>query len=423
MNEKINLQGLIALLAEKSKITKKEAEIFLKEFFQVINDGLFDDELVKIKNLGSFKLTTVNDRESVDVTNGDRVLIPAHYKVTFSPDVRLAETVNEPFSFFEIVEMAEDSDKMEIDPDTEEKKNEDPDKENGEEIREEIREENENTIADTGDSIEINGDNENREEKRDELFCEFIKDFQEEITEDFTEKNGPPTDNEKNRIIEVLPTNEYILKKTITNPIETASNEKPADSDESKQQPLLKIDKIAKYVQEKKADITSDKKTLWGWIFYILALLIIAGIYFYYEYEERKQNKYIDNLLRPISEIENKKTNIDITPQKLIEEFVSEGAIKDTSLIRSIKKSEPSFAKKRRIEQGDRLTTIALEEYGHKSFWIYIYQENKESIRHPDNLPAGADIVIPPASKYGINKNDPESIRNAEDLAVRIIKK
>jgi nucleoid DNA-binding protein len=110
MSEKINLQGLVALLAEKNGTTKKEAEIFLKEFFQVINGGLFEDELVKVKNLGSFKLVLVNSRESVDVTKGDRVLIPAHYKVSYSPDARLAETINEPFSFFEVVEINENAD-------------------------------------------------------------------------------------------------------------------------------------------------------------------------------------------------------------------------------------------------------------------------------------------------------------------------
>jgi len=108
MNEKINLQDLAALLAEKADITKKDAETFLREYFEVINEELIKDGLLKVKDLGVFKLLQVEDRESIDVTTGERVLIPAHYKVAFTPDKKLAETVNEPFAYFETTEIEED---------------------------------------------------------------------------------------------------------------------------------------------------------------------------------------------------------------------------------------------------------------------------------------------------------------------------
>ena len=109
MNEKINLQELSALLAEKTKISKKEAETFLREYFELLNDGLIKDGLLKIKDLGGFKLSMMDDRESVDVTTGERVLIPAHYKVVFTPDKKLAEVVNEPFSLFETTEIEDET--------------------------------------------------------------------------------------------------------------------------------------------------------------------------------------------------------------------------------------------------------------------------------------------------------------------------
>lgn len=108
MNEKINLQDLSALLAEKAAITKKEAETFIREYFEVMSEELIKSGLLKIKDLGTFKLLLMEDRESIDVTTGERVLIPAHYKVAFVPDKKLAETVNEPFAFFETIEMEED---------------------------------------------------------------------------------------------------------------------------------------------------------------------------------------------------------------------------------------------------------------------------------------------------------------------------
>ena len=105
MNERINLQDLSALLADKMAITKKDAETFIREYVEVLNEELINNGSVKIKDLGAFKLSQVEDRESVNVTTGERVLIPAHYKVAFTPDKKLAETVNEPFAFFETTEI------------------------------------------------------------------------------------------------------------------------------------------------------------------------------------------------------------------------------------------------------------------------------------------------------------------------------
>lgn len=107
MNDRISLQDLSALLAEKAAINKKDAEVFLREYFEVMNEELIKNRLLKIKDLGTFKLSLVEDRESIDVTTGERVLIPSHYKVVFIPDKKLAEIVNEPFALFETVEIDE----------------------------------------------------------------------------------------------------------------------------------------------------------------------------------------------------------------------------------------------------------------------------------------------------------------------------
>jgi len=109
MKEKISLQELSVLLAEKAAITKKEAETFLREYFEAMNEELIKSGLLKIKDLGAFKLSLMEDRESINVTTGERVLIPAHYKVAFTPDRKLAEAVNEPFAFFETTEINDES--------------------------------------------------------------------------------------------------------------------------------------------------------------------------------------------------------------------------------------------------------------------------------------------------------------------------
>lgn len=101
MKEKLTLQDLIDLLAKKAGLTKKEADAFFREFFAVITDNIFNNEPVKIKDFGTFKLTKVSSRESVDVNTGAKIEIPAHYKLSFIPDKALKTLVNKPFEQFD----------------------------------------------------------------------------------------------------------------------------------------------------------------------------------------------------------------------------------------------------------------------------------------------------------------------------------
>lgn len=71
MNEKLNIQDLIDLLAEKHGMSKKNADSFVKEFFQLIEEALEKDKYVKVKGLGAFKLIDVESRESVNVNTGN----------------------------------------------------------------------------------------------------------------------------------------------------------------------------------------------------------------------------------------------------------------------------------------------------------------------------------------------------------------
>ena len=100
---KISLQDLSSVLVERRHIGKKEASQFVNEMFYLIQKNLNEDKIVKVKGLGTFKIIDVEDRESVDVNTGDRVLIEGHGKITFTPDALMKELVNKPFSQFETV--------------------------------------------------------------------------------------------------------------------------------------------------------------------------------------------------------------------------------------------------------------------------------------------------------------------------------
>lgn len=92
-------------LAEKSSITASQAESFVRAFFDVLADGLAQDDIVKVKGWGTFKLSAVSDRESVDVNTGDRIVIKGYRKVTFLPETALKEHINKPFAQFETTEL------------------------------------------------------------------------------------------------------------------------------------------------------------------------------------------------------------------------------------------------------------------------------------------------------------------------------
>lgn len=98
---KNSLNGLADKLAEKSGLSQIEAELFIRKMFDVCHQGLAADKIVKMRWLGTFKVTSVKERESVDVNTGERIVIEGRDKISFTPDNILKEIVNKPFAQFE----------------------------------------------------------------------------------------------------------------------------------------------------------------------------------------------------------------------------------------------------------------------------------------------------------------------------------
>ncbi|MBR1387907.1 MAG: HU family DNA-binding protein [Alloprevotella sp.] len=110
MKQRITPQQLVSALSQSENITKKKAEAFLRAFFDVVETGLRADKTVKVKNFGTFKVTEVSERESVNIQTGERIQIDSHSKVSFTPDASLKEQVNKPFSQFQTVVLSDDVD-------------------------------------------------------------------------------------------------------------------------------------------------------------------------------------------------------------------------------------------------------------------------------------------------------------------------
>ena len=124
MNNRLTIQDLAGLLAERTGRNRRDSELFLREFIEVVSDGVFTDRIAKVKGFGTFKIILVEKRESIHVNTGERFTIPSHYKISFLPDKDLRELVNKPFSFFETEEISEGVDFSDVDISKEEEEKE-----------------------------------------------------------------------------------------------------------------------------------------------------------------------------------------------------------------------------------------------------------------------------------------------------------
>ncbi len=119
MDARITIQELAASFASRAGIRIGTASEFVRNFFEVIAHRVVEDKIVKVKGLGTFKLIEMSERESVDVNTGERILIPGHTKISFTPDAALRDQVNKPFADFQTVILNEGTsiEEMEAIPD------------------------------------------------------------------------------------------------------------------------------------------------------------------------------------------------------------------------------------------------------------------------------------------------------------------
>ena len=401
MSERTNLQDLSVILAEKMAITKKDAETFLREYFEMLNEELINGGIVKIKDLGTFKLLPVEDRESVDVTTGERVLIPAHYKVAFTPDKKLAETINEPFAFFETTEIDGESSPEELQMLPEE---------------------------DASEESELSADEEDTAVLEEKPYIEEKPLAEETIDKSADEEDAAVLEEEPH--IEEKPFTEEITDKEEEN----IPNKKPTFSRETRAYCLNCHDYEAHHVYRKKY-YNARKKIITQRVFIIILSLLLAAALGYIAYmtifdknilapifQKATTNSISKENVVPADSIATVATPIatpDVTPADSDSIAPAENSVSTDTVVKPVQPVSSVDSKYLTISVGDRLTAIAQKEYGDKVFWIYIYLDNKTVIKNPNVLPVGEKIIIPPAAKYGIDSNDPASIKKAKEVAAR----
>ena len=381
MNNRLTIQDLAGLLAEYTRKDKQYCERFLREFITVISEGVFTDKLVKVKGLGTFKIILVEKRESIHVNTGERFLIPAHYKFSFLPDKELREQVNKPFSFFETTELQEDIDFTDLDVIPGEP--EDNDKEA--ESVEEVLLENKSLQKSVEESVSrLNMKEETVSQQLEEGILEKVSEL---------ESDPDPVESKSQR---------DITSAEIQAPIELGTK-----------------DPIALSTQEEQNKTRRTFKKPMIVLAAISAILLLFNAYLYFKCDFFTDGKMIES-----EEIEKVIVVVDSEVDS-----VMSGIVVDTTtminLIDSLPKEiiqkkedkpidkRPEVIAEVKIERGSRLTMIALKYYGHKLYWVYIYEYNKAIIADPNNIPIGTIIKIPAPEIYNINRKDRATLEKA----------
>ncbi|MBS5978163.1 HU family DNA-binding protein [Dysgonomonas sp. Marseille-Q5470] len=433
MNERLSLQDLIDLLAKKQEITKKEAEVFLRELIAVISETIESNESVKIKDFGTFKLVKVNARKSVDVNTGEAIEIAAHYKLSFTPDKLLKEAINRPFVHFESVVLEEGVSFDNIEKD-ETVNIEEADEEEDVSVDEET---NEVSPTPTADSHQVTN-----EDFTPELVSEDTTIIETENTAPHTEEKQVEEIN--NREEETRQSdNEAITPNETENIPEPLTDEVSEERileykqriEEAKLAAKEKDLEYERLVKETRQAAKRRKKfvSLGFFIFLIIAAFLIGGLYFQEIARfltEGPTGNGNTAIVTDNQNIDDKKTDtlavfsdsiakakeqdsIAIVTEKTL---ASENSIKPQTQ----KNEQPTATKGNTplaiitIEPGNTLRNISLKYYGHKSFCVYIYEENKDKIKNINSIPLGTKLTIPSPSKYGINLQDQASLDKAK---------
>jgi len=450
MNNKLLLQDLTDQLAEAGKIKKKDAEEFLRAFFKISEDALFEDGIVKINGLGTLKLVLVDARKSVNVTTGEEFEIREHHKVSFIPDVELKNAVNQPYAHLEPVELdggVESISAVASEKKTVVAKEKEPTKkkETKGEVDEKIDSPNGPRkskwsmigwilffalIAIFGAWSWISNLKHNREEaektqeiaKIDSLEADanLQSDLAALAKENASDSTGTSTTDDSLEAVVQSVANEpgaakpaaeaeVAVKPAVSKPTVAAS--KPTVAPVKQASPAVKTAAPAPKPTATVAKVTTP----------------VAKPATSSAKPATPITKPATTAAKPIET----KTAVASKPAAA-QAKVSVAAVKPTTATTTptttVKATEPpktttsvEYIATVVLKPGDRLNLLSLKYYGDKIFWVYIYQANKSVIPNPDNVPAGTTIRIPKPDPKLIDPKNEGLVAKAKALQLQYI--
>ena len=402
MNEKITIQDLANVLANKHSMEKKDAEQFIKGMFELVEEALSTEKYVKVKGLGVFKLTDVESRESINVNTGERIEIQGHTKISFTPDNSIKELINKPFSHFETVILNE-----------------------GVELEETNEESQTPTISESSETTDI----------IEKVVEESTLDIQQttiEIIDTKTEEEVIAEEKEEAIVVtEATDTPEYKVEESSSDTyIETSDviddelkNDEKGEFeidesiDEPNEQAMANNEEIISETsvneegetpQEQEEEEKTNKSLIL--ITILLILIIIGGAYWLFGSSDSDEESptientevSILNTDSPIDSVspqsEQVKTEPDIKEVKSNKEdniasVISDekvASIGDTLDYRIVGTKTTHI-----LQSGETIIKVALKYYGAKNYWPYIAKHNEKTIKNANNVPKGTKLLIP----------------------------
>lgn len=367
MNDKFSLYNIAELLAERTGANPEKSERFITELIELINETIRKEGGIKVKGLGTFKIVFSEERKEIKNEEGEYTVIPARHELSFQADKTLEDIINRPFSFFETTEVGEDELKKMTTSGTDE-----PAK---------------NT---TGGNIT------------------YPTPLSSHTGSDAPTANGNKDTAEK-----------------IKNP-ETVNTPSP--------KPQTSARKAVS-----KSDSKKEKKSKRRLVYPVLILFIciLFGCIWYFAFRQSsssgnfREKKILrseavsgSEFIERASRNESVKTGEE---PKTAPERVSQNMPSPTVKRQKPKQSpspsvETEIIADIKIKEGDRLTLLARKYYGHKIFWVYIYDYNKDKIGpDPDKIQIGIKLSIPAKKRYGIDAGSPDSREKARKIQTQLM--
>ena len=357
-NRVLVLQDIVKALSHETDTSEALCQSFVKELFAIVAERLMDGESVTLKGVGRF-----------DVDGGE---------VRFVADPDTAAAINSAFDCFEAIELADD-----FDGDEPMAEDETPDA---------AEEETATTVVD-----ETAG----TEDVADESPADGAEPEEKESqTDGLEESEADSEENKEEYTAETDADNETVAEETAEEETEETAEEETEET-----------------VEEEYDDEPQPKRGgcrfAWGFLAGFVTAAVVAAVAWFCLFgvvkKPSSQPAVIADDTAKVAAADSDSTAAVEKPQEQSEEKTAEPE-------KESKKAEQTF----KVTNTAYLSNISRKFYGHYAFWVYIYLDNKDIITDPDNLPVGAELRIPAPEKYGIDKNNPESIRRAEIKALEI---
>lgn len=418
MNSRISLSIIAQTLSEKGSHSKKEYEELLKSLFRQIENILVEGDSVRIKGFGTFKLSRVESRKSVNVNSGEDTEIPAHSKIVFVPSKDFAAAVNAPFEMFETVELEEDL------------------------LENELME-----AEAAGDSFmaeSVEGQMILEREKEDALKEEYAAAF-----ENAPAKAAPDPAPEPAPAPAPAPMPEPEPAPAPTPAPTSAPEPAPVETPDPVAEPDASSATEPEPGEEPGVEPESERHNrsfghgfIWGCVACVCAVILgLSALWVFNDdfstcinkkfgfaqqtvlaknqtggnveaaAQEAAINENQDKATSELLEEANDVTEMEAGVPEIVTDEVPENPV-------PTQPSDPVVYDT--ITKTRYLGTMAKSHYGNYHLWPYIYKENEKILGHPDRIRPGTRVVIPKLSKYGVDPKNPADIEKAKKMGAEI---